>query len=98
MTLHQEIELYFPYSVWFLDFPIEGSALHLDDELLKNALFQYEPDHLFPDIAVSQTPGGSANDIVHIISTGSSDFGGYVGLSGHLWYYRYDGGDPVPVQ
>ncbi|HUU46271.1 MAG TPA: hypothetical protein VM118_11130, partial [Acidobacteriota bacterium] len=90
MTFHQRIEESFPYSAWFLDFPIEGSVLHLDQELTKPPAYLDEQEHLWPDIAVEQN--SASGDVMHIIAMGGSD--GWV--TRRIWYWRYDDGAPWP--
>ncbi|HUU45001.1 MAG TPA: hypothetical protein VM118_04645 [Acidobacteriota bacterium] len=99
-TFHQRIESVFPNSAWYLYYPIEGSSLHLDQELPKSGLFPDEVEHLWADIAVAQNQGlkDNSTDIVHIISEGAVDAGGGLAQpSDRIWYWRYDRGVPTPI-
>jgi len=100
MTLYQRIDWDWPYSAWHLQFPIEGSALHLDRELLKPVLFPDEIQMLYPDIAVQQEGGlkDNSTDVYHIIAVGCTE-SGQIGcdISNRIWYYRYNRGDPLPA-
>ncbi|HUU45040.1 MAG TPA: hypothetical protein VM118_04840 [Acidobacteriota bacterium] len=98
-AFHQRIEDEFPYSTWYINFPIEGSALHIDKELQKPTLFPDEVEMRWPDVAVEQNGGeDNASDILHVIAMGVKDARGeYAEPSNHLWYYRYNSGDPLPI-
>jgi len=96
ITFHQRIESDYPYSAWYNFFPIEGSALHLDRELEKNPQYPDEVEHLWPDVAISRTPGGGGTDVSHVIAEGTVDLGGGMATpSDRIWYWRYDWGAPV---
>ena len=100
VTLHQRLEEDYPYSAWHLLFPIEGSALHLDEELAHSEEMPDEVEFLWPDFAVSQNHGAknAGMDILHVTSTGAVDMGGgYPVWSRRLWYWRYDRGAITPI-
>ncbi|HUU46269.1 MAG TPA: hypothetical protein VM118_11120, partial [Acidobacteriota bacterium] len=98
MTFHQRIEVASPYLAWYLYFPIEGSALHIDQELIKNQQNPDEFEHVWPDVAISRTPGGGVTDISHVISDGTVNAGdGYPTPSDRISYWRYDWGAPLPM-
>ncbi|HUU46275.1 MAG TPA: hypothetical protein VM118_11150 [Acidobacteriota bacterium] len=99
-AFHQRIERNYPYSVWCIYFPIEGSALHNDSELPKSSAWPDEVEHLWPDIAVSQNHGlkDTGTDVLHVIGMGMVDAGGgYATPSDRFWYWRCDKGEALPM-
>jgi len=95
LTLSQAIEQVSPLNTWHLLFPIEGSLLHLDEELAYVNTGCW--GMIWPDIAVGNSLSASDADVYHIISSGQHGSNEYCIWRNKIAYWRYDAGAPLPA-
>ena len=83
VSFHQRSDDAQPYHPWHTYFPVEGNALHVDDDLI--GWTSGCPSVLFTKLAV--TPFPSNYDVVHEIAIDDVNNCG----RGLIWYWRFDG-------
>ncbi|HUU44218.1 MAG TPA: hypothetical protein VM118_00680 [Acidobacteriota bacterium] len=89
VVFHQRTDIGFPYSSWHLAFPLEGSCLHMDEELHSGTLGEI----LWADVAISQNAGSkSTGDVRHVIA-----HDGNLQTRNLITYWRYDEGAAAPA-